>query len=404
MIRAEGQLLFYGEGELRGLFEARYAAIQKEINGYGKEYIVSVDEKKLKGYLETKYSFQIPIIDKETITVDEAVETYIDHYKGFSVVIHVPFTGDSQLLLLQPSTSTNNPPRGEVKRDEILLRFSTTISDPELLKGEYGQILNQIVQYLGWVKKDVDKFNLSLSDTINQTIIARKNRLNVADLLTKGLGIRLRKREDIPDTYKVPELKKQPRIKINRPIAPKKDPEPILEESEYENILKIIFNMAITMERSPKTFIKLEEEEIRDHFLIHLNGHYEGLATGETFNCEGKTDILIRYNGKNIFIAECKIWRGKKYFEAAIDQLLSYTSWRDTKTAILIFNKNKNFSQVLSHIEPSVISHANYLNKRRLKEKILSNESVFAYNYCHKDDSQKELILSVMAFNIPQIG
>ena len=43
-------------------------------------------------------------------------------------------------------------------------------------------------------------------------------------------------------------------------------------------------------------------------FWFELNGHYEGGASGETFNYEGKTDILIRVQGKNIFIAECEYW------------------------------------------------------------------------------------------------
>jgi hypothetical protein len=37
---------------------------------------------------------------------------------------------------------------------------------------------------------------------------------------------------------------------------------------------------------------------------VQLNRHFEGAATGETFNHRGKTDILIRVDGKNIFIAE----------------------------------------------------------------------------------------------------
>jgi hypothetical protein len=49
-------------------------------------------------------------------------------------------------------------------------------------------------------------------------------------------------------------------------------------------------------------------------------------------DCSGKTDILIRDNDKNIFIAECKFWGGPKLFKETIDQLLGYTSWRDTKT------------------------------------------------------------------------
>ena len=75
---------------------------------------------------------------------------------------------------------------------------------------------------------------------------------------------------------------------------------------DYEHILSVISNMVAVMERSPRAFKDMGEEDLRTHFLVHLNGHYEGQATGETFNYEGKTDILIRAGGRNIFIAECK--------------------------------------------------------------------------------------------------
>jgi hypothetical protein len=52
--------------------------------------------------------------------------------------------------------------------------------------------------------------------------------------------------------------------------------------------------MTHVMEQSPHAFVKMGEEDLRTHFLVQLNGVYEGQATGETFNFEGKTDILIR--------------------------------------------------------------------------------------------------------------
>jgi hypothetical protein len=55
---------------------------------------------------------------------------------------------------------------------------------------------------------------------------------------------------------------------------------------------------------------------------VQLNSQYEGGATGETSNFEGKTDILIRTESRTVFIAECKYWRGAKSLLAAIDQLL----------------------------------------------------------------------------------
>src|SRR5207302_8442880 len=106
-------------------------------------------------------------------------------------------------------------------------------------------------------------------------------------------------------------------------------------------------NMASVMERSPSAFASMDEEALRSHFLVQLNGHYEGQATGETFNYEGKTDILIRVNGKNIFIGECKYWDGPKKLLETLDQLASQTTWKDTKVAIIVFNRRKDFSAVL---------------------------------------------------------
>jgi hypothetical protein len=92
------------------------------------------------------------------------------------------------------------------------------------------------------------------------------------------------------------------------------------------------------------------EKVLRFHFLVQLNGVFEGQATGETFNFQGKTDILIRVDEKSIFIAECKFWKGENSFIETIDQLLSYLSWRDTKAAMVVFNRNADFSDVLAKI------------------------------------------------------
>ena len=99
--------------------------------------------------------------------------------------------------------------------------------------------------------------------------------------------------------------------------------------------------MSFVMERSPKVFSKASEEVIRDHYLVQLNGQYEGSATGETFNGAGKSDILIREGNANLFIAECKVWHGQAHFVQAISQLFSYLTWRDTKSAIIVFNRNQ---------------------------------------------------------------
>jgi tetratricopeptide (TPR) repeat protein len=64
-----------------------------------------------------------------------------------------------------------------------------------------------------------------------------------------------------------------------------------IDMQQYEEILSVISNMVTVMERNPKTFEGIEEEALRDHFLVQLNGKYKGQATGETFNKKGKTYI-----------------------------------------------------------------------------------------------------------------
>ena len=49
------------------------------------------------------------------------------------------------------------------------------------------------------------------------------------------------------------------------------------------------------------------------------------------FNNLGHTDIIVREDNANLFIAECKIWHGQKQFTDAIDQLFGYVTWRDTE-------------------------------------------------------------------------
>ena len=151
------------------------------------------------------------------------------------------------------------------------------------------------------------------------------------------------------------------------------------------------------MEQSPHAFEDMGEEDLRTHFLVQLNAQYEGQATGETFNFQGKTDILIRAEGRNVFVAECKFWKGEKELHNAVDQLLSYLSWRDTKTALLVFNRNAAFTEVLKKIELAVPTHKHF--KRNLGK---ADESTFRYVFGQPNDSNRELCLTVLAFDVPR--
>lgn len=314
---------------------------------------------------------------------------------GNKTVIAVPFEGDSEFFKIQPQSYTLNPPRGEITKTEILLTHVRTDQNAEAIKQDYQRRVASIKQYLASLSQSAAQFNIQLEGLLKSQLKARKDRLLADAGMTAAIGLPLKKREGIPLTYSVPVTRPMPKIEQIK-VGGAFRPEPVLANEDYEEILRIIQNMVQVMELSPHVFHDMGEEDLRSHFLVQLNGAFKGQATGETFNFQGKTDILIRVEGKNVFIAECKFWKGEKIFLGTLDQLLSYLSWRDTKAAVLVFNRNADFSAVLAKIGETAPKHPLFKRDRGK-----SGESVFRYVFGQPSDSNREVILTVLAFDIP---
>lgn len=124
-------------------------------------------------------------------------------------------------------------------------------------------------------------------------------------------------------------------------------PVPYLGDADYEEVLRSLVHQRNALERSPLLVADMNEERVRDVLLVGLNAAFEGRAAGEVFNGTGKTDLLVREADRNIFIGECKFWRGPKTITDTLDQLLSYLTWRDTKAALLLFIRGQNKTDVI---------------------------------------------------------
>jgi hypothetical protein len=84
------------------------------------------------------------------------------------------------------------------------------------------------------------------------------------------------------------------------------------------------------------------------------------VAAGQAFNVSGKTDILIRYEGRSLFIGECKFWQGAKSFADAVDQLFGYASWRDTKLALIVFVREKGLTEIIGRARDALAEHPQF--------------------------------------------
>lgn len=415
----------FSRKRLSEYLEEQKNKLQAEVDKCDPDYLLKVSEYDFQEYLVSHYSLQAPqlLLDQVyqhepedvNIHIKREDDSWIIHgtmggtpiaasrpeYKqvtGTAITISIPIVGDGELFGFQPSSSSSYMPQGKIVSQEIRLTYELSKPDVNDLTQRYNRDLEGIKKYLNWIARDISAFNQSLPQIAQQSITWRKQKLLADRNMSAALGIPIKRREDAPRTYAVPSVRRKPLP--DRPKVPTEGsfrPEPALPDAEYEHILSIIQNMVLVMERSPHAFVQMGEEDLRQHFLVQLNGQYEGQATGETFNFSGKTDILIRVDGKNIFIAECKIWKGPKALLETIDQILGHISWRDTKAAILLFNRNKNFSGVLETIPQVVEQHPCFKCKITTER-----ETIFRYLFHQPDDPSRELHLTVLAFDVPR--
>ena len=211
----------------------------------------------------------------------------------------------------------------EITGKEFCFEIINFSDNANAIVKEKDSNIDGIMKQCSNLKVEINQFNENLEDTIRNAFKLRKDRILANSGILASLGVPIKK-ISAPKTFAVPDVNKKKKVIVSKPDVKQigYTPEPSLDESVYQEILKLVHDVGKEFERLPSLYADKEEEHLRDHFLMMLEPNFEGSATGETFNKKGKTDILLRYQGSNIFIGECKFWRGKKSLLKTIDQLL----------------------------------------------------------------------------------
>ena len=173
---------------------------------------------------------------------------------------------------------------------------------------------------------------------------------------------------------------------------------PLSDSDVYNKVLQEISYFGQSIEKKSALYQGKDEESLRDLFLTNLERRFDGItATGETFNFNGKTDILLKRaeDSSNVFIGECKIWKGQKKFLEAINQLFDrYLTVRDKRAALIFFVKSGSYSTVLKTIRENVGKHPYY--KASENEE---GDALYRYLFRLPDDMDANIELAIMAFN-----
>lgn len=408
--------LLFNAGFLSEALSYQLNQVSSKVDAILENQLLSISEDDLIEHIYSEMSIE-PIELHEQAKEMEQHETKVDvsgdpmrgvfgrgpfYVAGVEVVVSIPYTGEYKLWELRPNHGLNNAPHSAVvppKPDGIgylYIVMQQPIDRPkEKIKEYIDHELMLIRHYIDSQKTQIVMFNSSLSEKIRELIKARKGRLEIQDGIADFLGIPLKRRSDIPLMERIPIKKKL--VKPLPSLANKGvKSEPGIDDKDYEYILSVIRHEGRTYETTPKTYEVHDEEELRDIMLAHLNGHYEGGATGETFRRSGKTDIRIEDHDRAAFVAECKIWKGKKELLDALEQLLGYLTWKDCKSAIIIFNKhNAKFTELLEKVPEVLRSHQHFV-----KDSIQSRAGEWRFIFKSLEDELRHVIVHVFIFNL----
>jgi len=470
----------FAEHPLSEFLEQRRQAAVREIQSDPQDHLLNVNEADYVKYLAHKYHLE-PVTFAFDATRASSGDKLIpaenhpplfnvqsgQNYSRPVITLHVPFTGEPELLQCWPSSRImwtcevtiisrrRFPlPRGEGQGEgqtgsEIQFDLINWHNDPEPLHRDKQRILDNITQQNASVTGEVTQFNSRLEHFIRQTLSRRKSQLLTQLNVVGSLGVPA----GVPQTFAVPIVPKKLVVKPSAPasarafpspsgcgdavsrrarsqprvrgegqtgnpspsgcgdasLSPRTEPasvrgegqtgasppDPTLDHETYQDILSIIHDLGVAMERHPSTYDGKHEQDLRDLFLATLSTHYPS-TTGETFNKKGRTDILVRHQGSNVFVAECKFWQGLQVHHDTIDQLLSYLTWRDSKAALVYFIRITELAPILEVIATGTPQHPGFI---RFESK--RGESWMQCAFSLPSDPSRNVHLTVLSFHFP---
>ena len=131
--------------------------LAKEIDSINGDRLLNSSVEDLCDYFEKKYKIEVPVLRPDNIVADQR-ETRIDvsgdsnsgqpfYVNGTAVEIAVPFEGDSEAFKIQPTTYTTNPPRAEIKNNNLVIKIEGTNLSADQVRNEVNRTI--------WISKSI---------------------------------------------------------------------------------------------------------------------------------------------------------------------------------------------------------------------------------------------------------
>jgi hypothetical protein len=280
------QQLFAGT-PLSVLFDNTNHNIEDDISKLSDDQILALPLDDIVQRLVEKYLIQVPVLDINGVdrTYEDATipERRVPNpnfadiqigVPGRAHTLHIPYIGQQHLFYYMPPV----PPRlsvvGATTDTEVMVYAAGAWFTAETITQKFQQDIETLEDALKRLRENCERYNIAMPTFIRPRLDNRHRMAQQTRQTTEGIKFPLRQVANPPQTYKLPEKLKQ--IAPQPVNAPAKPAEFVLPESDYQDILRICESMSLVMERSPTVFENAEEEHIRVHYLVQLNGQYQG--------------------------------------------------------------------------------------------------------------------------------
>jgi hypothetical protein len=206
----------FAEGRLDDFIAERGHALSEEVRVAAKEYILNVNVDEYAQHLQSRYEIDVPVILASEISVESREEVIpAERFPpGFFVLegksyprpvlrYHVPVTGEIDLLRYVPNPHLMWAWEFGVEQGALTFDVTVRSDDPAQAKAQAESIIRPLVDQTAHSAAQLRKFNENLEKRARDAIEGRRQELQRRSEFMAGLGVPIRKRDDLPKTFAV---------------------------------------------------------------------------------------------------------------------------------------------------------------------------------------------------------
>lgn len=294
------EIRIFNETELSDFLEQKKRKILASIKNENENYLLNVNKNDY-----TKYKFEQARIELLQIHADKLYislskqKVPAEHfpltfnvepgnfYEKDIIHFHIPISGNIELIECRPShrllwTMSIELNGNEMQGYEIVFKKIIFDTSSETIKREMNSNIDSILAQLKNVNSEVDYYNKDITRQINNTFEITKNKIINKNNILESLDIPIKRSDNVSSTFSVPVPNIRKKISLVKPVANETRyvPEPTLNKEIYSHILRLINDIGKEFERLPSLYANKKEEHLRDHFLMMIEPHFDGSATG----------------------------------------------------------------------------------------------------------------------------